>query len=79
MPVDEKDVRSKAKELVRLLHNARSRKMDEVAVAEAALRTFAATYAASMESELVELRSLKFHNERLIASLHDMLRRYQGR
>ena len=53
--------------------------MSEVDEAESALRTFAATHAASMESELEELRNRVLDNKRTIQSLQQMLRQYQER
>ena len=67
MPVNDTDARRKAKELVQRLANLRTRKMSEVDEAESALRTFATTHAASMESELEELRNRVRDGERTIS------------
>ena len=79
MPVNDADARNKAKELVQRLKSARSRGVSELDEAESALRTFAATYAASMESELEELRNRVQNDKRTIQSLQQMLRQYQER
>ena len=78
MPVNEAVARSKAKELVQRLKSARSRGISEIDEAESALRTFAATHAASMETELVELRTRGHSDARLITSLQEELRRLRN-
>ena len=79
MPVNDEDARRKAKELVQKLKNNRSRGISELDEAESALRTFAATHAASMEFELEELRSRARSDRRQIEDLHRLLRDYQKR
>ena len=79
MPVNEADARRKAKELVQRLAHLRTRKMSEVDEAESALRTFAATHATRVESELEELRDRVRDQKRTIQSIQLMLRQYQER
>src|SRR4029077_10144733 len=71
MTVNDADARKVATELVTRLKQLRSRGMSEIDEAESAIRKFAASYGASMESELVELRYRTRQQKEELHFLHD--------